>query len=69
MNDGQTGLLPGAVPRIWTSTIPAGAVPSQTRKLGLRVIHPLANGKPFCFANADQNADAKGWLTVGTLPE
>ena len=64
-----TGLLPDAIPRTWTSTMSAGAIPTKTRKLGLRVIHPLANGKPFYFANAAQNADAKGWLTLGTIPE
>ena len=63
-----TGILPAATPYLLTSTFPVDAVPPQTRKLGLRVVHPLANGKPLRFANADQDADAKGWLTLGVLP-
>lgn len=37
-------------------------------KLALRVIHPLpgGKGKPLRFANAAQDADAPGWLTLGT---
>ena len=64
-----TGIMPDAEPHTWSSIIPADAIPSQPQKLALRVTHPLANGKPLCFANADQNADAKGWLTIGTIPK
>jgi hypothetical protein len=63
-----TGILPDAAPTTWTSNIPMDAIPPQTCKLGLRVKHPLANGKPLYFANAAQNADAKGWLTIGAVP-
>ena len=43
---------------------PAGATTTVT----LRVIHPLANGKPLCFANAEQDRHAPGWLSLGVLP-
>jgi len=29
----------------------------------------LPNGKPLKFANAEQDADAPGWLTLGKLPD
>jgi hypothetical protein len=38
-------------------------------KLALRVANPLPKGKPLRFANADQDADAAGWLTLGPIPE
>lgn len=36
-------------------------------KLALRVINPLSGGMPLRFANATQDADLDGWLTLGTL--
>lgn len=44
-------------------------MPEQSEKLALRAINPLSNGKPLKFANATQDADAVGWITLGTLPK
>ena len=34
----------------------------------MRVVNPLANGKPLCFANVEQDATLAGWLTLGDVP-
>ena len=62
-----TGILPSAQPHSWVATLPAKEMPENAAKLALRAINPLANGKTLKFANADQDADLKGWLTVGTI--
>lgn len=63
-----TGLLPGDEAREWKATVtqPQDSVADLT--LALRVIHPLPNGKPLRFANAEQDRHAAGWLSLGTLP-
>ena len=62
-----TGLLPGDPPRDWKSSLSC-----KQRRTGqtlvLRVIHPLPNGKPLRFANADQDRHLPGWLSLGPLP-
>ena len=65
-----TGLLPGDDKRGWTASleIPAGVQP-QDRFIALRVINPLANGKPLRFANQTQDQHAPGWLTLGKLSQ
>jgi hypothetical protein len=62
-----TGLLPGDVPREWTTAFDH---PTQEANLtlALRVINPLQNGKPLRFANAEQDRHAPGWLSLGPLP-
>lgn len=55
------GLLPGET-RVWTASINA----AQTDRLAVRVVNPLDGGHPLRFANADQDADVAGWLTVTT---
>ncbi len=64
-----TGLLPGDPAREWTAAIDADA-PLVGQVLALRVINPLTNGKPLRFANAnaDQDRDAAGWLSLGKVP-
>ncbi len=64
-----TGILPSAKPTRWSITLSAREVPAGCRKLGLRAIHPLKNGKQLRFANASQDADSPGWLTLGAFPE
>jgi Domain of unknown function (DUF4832) len=63
-----TGLLPGDEMREWRAelTYPDDIAPDRT--LALRVIHPLPNGKPLRFANAEQDQHADGWLSLGSLP-
>ena len=63
-----TGLLPGADARDWQTKIALGAKARAGATLALRVINPLANGKPLRFANATQDQHAAGWLTLGNIP-
>jgi hypothetical protein len=39
------------------------------RRLLLRLVNPLENGKPLRFANARQDADREGWLTLQEIPD
>ena len=63
-----TGLLPGDATRDWKATIPLPQADAAGHTLALRVIHPLANGKPLRFANAEQDRHAPGWISLGVLP-
>lgn len=63
-----TGLLPGDAPREWNATLNLPKKPTAKLTLALRVINPLANGKPLRFANAEQDRHAPGWLSLGPLP-
>jgi len=62
-------ILPSMPPHAWFTQLPASEFPAGTHTLGLRVINPLTNGKPLRFANAAQDADAPGWLTLGAIAE
>jgi hypothetical protein len=61
-------LLPGDAARDWKATLPLPEARVTGHTLALRVIHPLANGKPLRFANAEQDRHAPGWLSLGVLP-
>jgi Domain of unknown function (DUF4832) len=63
-----TGLLPGDAPREWNATLNLPKQLTAKLALALRVINPLANGKPLRFANTEQDRHAPGWLSVGQLP-
>lgn len=63
------GILPSTSPHSLKSSLLTRELPEQSKKLGLRVVNPLLHGKQLKFANADQDADVTGWLTLGTLPE
>ena len=60
------GISPGTS-KTFHASLP-GAVPGEP--IALRVINPLPGekGKALRFANADQDADAPGWLTLGSVP-
>lgn len=62
-----TGILPSEKPQAWVATLSATEIPEKAMKLALRAINPLPQGKPLKFANADQDADAVGWLTLGPI--
>ena len=62
-----TGILPGEQPRRWTQTLDLRGVQPGTYTLALRVPNPLPTGKPLRFANATQDADAPGWLTLAPV--
>lgn len=62
-----TGLLPGDAPREWSTTLNFPK-PDGKLTLALRVVNPLPIGKPLRFANAEQDRDAAGWLSLAPLP-
>jgi hypothetical protein len=62
-----TGLLPGEPPRIWRADVDASDLKDQQFVMALHVINPLPGGKPLRFANAEQDRDAQGWLSLGRL--
>ncbi len=62
-----TGLLPGDPAREWTGAWDRSDIPRARFKVGLRVPNPLPNANPVRFANRTQDADAKGWLTLGEI--
>lgn len=62
-----TGLLPGDKPRVWSDVLELTNVPAGRYVLAVRVPNPLKGALPLRFANAAQDADAPGWLTLGQL--
>lgn len=60
-----TGLLPGDKPRVWTDALDLTGVAAGPYRVAVRVPNPLPKGHPVRFANASQDADAPGWLTLG----
>lgn len=60
-----TGLLPGDAAREWNAILDLPGKPLAGFTLALRVINPLAGGKPLRFANADQDRHLPGWLSLG----
>jgi hypothetical protein len=61
------GLLPGDPPRVWEEMLDLKDVKAGRYRLALRVPNPLPKGSPVRFANRTQDADAKGWLTLGEV--
>ncbi len=59
-----TELASGTGARPWRRKIERGHLPPGDYKLLLRVVNPLPNGRSLGFANAAQNADKLGWLTL-----
>jgi Domain of unknown function (DUF4832) len=62
-----TGILPGGQPRRWTQTLNLSEVQPGTYTLALRVPNPLPTGNPVRFANATQDADTPGWLSLAPV--
>jgi hypothetical protein len=62
-----TGLLPGAPPRTWQTSVDLGTLTGSARIVAVRVVNPFSGGKALRFANADQDRHAQAWLSVGTL--
>jgi hypothetical protein len=63
-----TGLFPDDAARQWKASLKLPPTKLTGLTLALRAIHPLANGKPLRFANAEQDRDARGWLSLGKVP-
>jgi hypothetical protein len=62
-----SAILPGEPETLWSARVDASALAPGDYALLVRVKNPLPNGRPLRFANATQDADRPGWLTVGTL--
>lgn len=60
-------IQPGAVGRVMEYQIANLNLSPGSYVLALRVVHPLTNGKPLRFANATQDQDLSGWLSLCTL--
>ncbi len=60
-------LLPSDDGVEWTHAIDARALAAGEYVLLMRVVNPLPGGIPMRFANAGQDADLPGWLTLGRL--
>jgi hypothetical protein len=59
--------LPGEPPRAWSADVSLADRPPAADAPAVRVVNPLPTGKPLRFANATQDADAAGWLTLGSF--
>ena len=66
-NGKLTGLLPWDKPREWNDTLKLADLPSGTYTLALRVPNTLTNGLPLRFANATQDRDVPGWLSLTSV--
>ena len=62
------GLLPGQTPTRWETQIERKTSRDRACALALRVPNPMSGGKRLRFANAAEDRDAKGWLSLGALP-
>ena len=61
------GLLPEDPDRIIDYPIDLDGLSSGSYRLLLRVVNPLPNGIPLRFANAEQDQDLDGWLTLAPI--
>jgi len=62
------GLQPSATPTRWETLLERTNSRGRACTLGLRVVNPMTGGKRLRFANAAEDRDAKGWLSLGPLP-
>ena len=59
--------VPSGEERTLTTTLDLSGVPAGEHTLVAQVTNPLEGGMPIRFANAAQDADVDGWLTLGAL--
>jgi len=64
-----TAIAPSITPEMMKTALQMEEIPDSAAKLALRVVNPLPKGKALRFANADQDADVAGWLTLGPIPK
>ncbi|MCD9026202.1 stalk domain-containing protein [Cohnella silvisoli] len=57
-------VIPGESDRTMDYTIPNLALPGGDYTLVMRAVNPLAQGKPLKFANKEQDANLKNWLSL-----
>jgi hypothetical protein len=61
------GILPGAEARVWEERVDLREVEPGEHRVLVRAVNPLKNGKALRFANAEQDRDREGWLTLGRV--
>ena len=61
------GLLPGDIACEWKDQVDLRDVPNGKYTLAVRVPNPLPNGLPLRLANATQDRDIDGWLSLTTF--
>ena len=61
------GLLPSDMAREWQDEFDLSDVPVGAYTLAMRVPNPLPTGLPLRFANATQDRDIVGWLSLTTV--
>ena len=61
------GLLPDDPTRTWKDDIDLSSIPTGRYTLAVRVPNSLPNGLPIRFANATQDQDVDGWLSLTTV--
>ena len=62
------GFQPSEKPTRWETLLERTGSRGRACTLGLRVVNPMPGGKRLRFANAAEDRDAKGWLSLGPLP-
>jgi hypothetical protein len=62
-----SSLLPATTNTVWSFSQTNHGLAAGTYKILLRIQNPLPNGVSFRFANAAQDADLPGWLTLGQV--
>ena len=62
------GIQPSEAPTRWGTQFERTPSRGRACTLALRVVNPMAGGKRVRFANAAEDRDAKGWLSLGPLP-
>jgi hypothetical protein len=62
-----SSLVPATTNTVWSFSQTNHGLAAGTYKILLRVQNPLPNGVSFRFANAAQDADLPGWLTLGQV--
>ncbi len=62
------GLQPSETPARWETLLERTTSRGRDCTLGLRVVNPMSGGKRLRFANAAEDRDAEGWLSLGQLP-
>ncbi|MFO0939924.1 MAG: DUF4832 domain-containing protein [Pirellulales bacterium] len=61
--------LPDANPKVWKDSLDMKGLAKGKYILAVRAVNPLKNGKHLRFANASQDRDADGWLSIAAIEE
>jgi len=62
-----TGILPDEKPKVWSDEMDLRELPKGSYTLAIGVPNTLPNGLPLRFANADQDRNLDGLLSLITF--